>query len=358
MSVGGPGKTAQAAGTKPASPTMKRPLCYTTAPPFVDVPPGKEPAVPGLELRILHDLPPGQPWPEEHAREVEVFFCSSPPPNLAAFTGLRWLQIESAGYSHLFPLKLAERGITVTNARGVFDTPIAEWNVAMMVNLVRDIRTLIRNQEHRIWDRSAKFSGELRGRTLGLWGYGGIGRETARLAKTLGMRVHALTRAGRKSRADSTFVPGTGDPDGSLPDRYFTLAERAEFLRGLDFLILALPLTAQSEGLVTEADLRSLPRGSWLLNPARGPIVQLPGLLAVLRDGHLGGAALDTHYHYPLPADHPLWGFPNVILTPHISGTTFAPYFREGLLRIFRENAARYAAGQPLLNVVAPADLA
>ena len=76
---------------------MKRPLCYTTAPPFADVPPAKAPTVPGVELRILRGLPPGQPWPEEHAREVEIFFCSSPPPNLAAFTGLRWLQIESAG---------------------------------------------------------------------------------------------------------------------------------------------------------------------------------------------------------------------------------------------------------------------
>ena len=109
--------------------------------------------------------------------------------------------------------------------------------------------------------------------------------------------------------------------------------------------------------MVGEQELRTLPKGAYLLNPARGPIVQQEALLAVLRDGHLGGAALDTHYHYPLPADHPLWRFPHVILTPHISGTTFSPHFREGLLRIFRENAQRYVAGRPLLNVIAPTDL-
>lgn len=335
---------------------MKKPLGYTSAPCFVDHPAGQEPAVPDLDLRVLR-LPPNAPWPEDRASDVEVFFCSSPPPNWTAFPRLRWLQIESAGFSHLFPFKLADRGVTVTNARGVFDCPIAEWNVAMMINLVRELRTMIRNQESRVWDRAAKFSGEIRGRTLGLWGYGGIGRETARLAKTLGMKVHVLTRSGKKSRADSTSVEGTGDPDGSLPDRYFGESERAEFLRGLDFLVLALPLTARTEGLLSEQDLRTLPKGAFLLNPARGPIVQLAGLLAVLRDGHLGGAALDTHYHYPLPADHPLWVFPNVILTPHISGTTFSPHFRESLLRIFRQNAQRYASGQPLLNVIPPADL-
>lgn len=312
----------------------------------------------GVELRVLRGIAPAQPWPEERAGEVEIFFCSSPPSNLAAFSNLRWLQIESAGFSHLFPFNLAEKGITVTNARGIFDCPIAEWNLAMMVNLVRDLRTMIRHQEDRIWDRAAPFSRELRGRTVGFWGYGGIGRETARLAKAFGMKVHVLARSGRKSRSDSTFVAGTGDPDGSLPDRYFTAAEREAFLRGLDFLILALPLTAKTEGLIGEKDLRALPKGAWLLNPARGPIIQQPALLAVLRDGHLGGAALDTHYHYPLPADHPLWLFPNVIITPHISGTTFSPNFRAGLLEIFRQNIRRYVAGQPLLNVVPPQDLA
>jgi phosphoglycerate dehydrogenase-like enzyme len=336
---------------------MNKPVCLTTAPPFVEAAPGSEPQIDDLDVRVLRGLPANAPWPEDAATEVEALFCSQPPPNLAAFARLRWLQIESVGFSHLFPHRLGEKGIIVTNARGIFDAPIAEWNLAMMINLVRDVRTLIRHQDSRIWDRAPRFSGELRGRTVGIWGYGGIGRETARLAKALGMRVHVLTRSGRKARADSTSIPGTGDPDGSLPDRCFTEVEREAFLHGLDFLILALPLTPKTDGLIGEADLRALPHGAFLLNPARGPLIQQAALLAVLRDGHLGGAALDAHYEYPLSASHPLWSFPHVILTPHISGSSFSPHYHEQLVDIFRQNARRFVAGEPLLNVVDPGDL-
>jgi phosphoglycerate dehydrogenase-like enzyme len=330
-----------------------KPLCLTNALPFATA----EPDITELDMRVLRGLPAEAPWPEEEADRVEILFTTHPPPNAVAFKNLRWVQIESAGYSHLFPHRLAERGVTVTNARGIFDCPIAEWNIAMMINLVRDLRTLIRHQDAGIWERSARFTGEIRGRTVGIWGYGGIGRETARLAKSLGMRVHVLARSGAKSRADSTCIPGTGDPEGTLPDRYFSLAEKATFLKDLDFLILAVPLTSQTEGMLGDAELRMLPKGAFILNPARGPLIQEQALLAVLRDGHLGGAALDTHYQYPLPPEHPLWAFPHVILTPHISGTTFSPHFQTDMVKIFRENARRYVAGQPLLNVIPPADL-
>lgn len=333
------------------------PLCLTTAPPFTESTPGAEPAVEGMEVRVLRGVRDGDAWPEADAERVAAMFCTQPPPNLAAFPNVRWVQIDTSGYSQLFPFRLVEKGIVATNARGIFDVPIAEWNVAMMINLVRDLRTLIRHQEARVWERSGQFTGEIRGRTAGIWGYGGIGRETARLARAMGMNVHALTRSGVKSRADSTCIAGTGDPDGSLPHRYFAEVEKEEFLAGLDFLILTLPLTAKTDGIVGERELRTLPRGAFVLNPARGTLIQEAALLAVLRDGHLGGAAIDTHYHYPLPPAHPLWAFPHVILTPHIAGTSFSTHYRSGLLRIFRENVRRFTAGEPLLNVIPPADL-
>lgn len=336
---------------------MTQPFCLTTALPFIEKAPGAEPVVDGLDVRVLRDTKAGEPWPENDADRVEVMFCTTPPPNLAVFKNLRWLQIESAGFSQLFPFRLGASSITVTNARGIFDCPIAEWNIAMMINLVRDLRTLIRHQDAHVWERSAQFTGELRGRTVGIWGYGGIGRETARLAKVMGMTVHVLTRSGVKSRADSTCIEGTGDPDGSLPNRYFSEDEKADFLSSLDFLVLALPLTRKTDGLLGDAELRLLPKGAFVLNPARGPLIQEQALLAVLRDGHLGGAALDTHYAYPLPAEHPLWSFPHVILTPHISGTAFSPNYSIGLLSIFRQNARRFIAGEPVLNVIPPTDL-
>ena len=336
---------------------MSKPLCFTAAESYLTPISGRAPVVEKAEMRMMPNALPGQAWPEADAERVEILFATHMPTNLAAFKNLKWVQIESSGYSHLFPFGFDTNGIVVTNARGVFDAPIAEWCQAMMVNLARDVRTLIRNQESRVWDRAAKFTEEVRGKTVGFWGYGGIGRQAARLAKAFGMKVHVLSRTGQKSRSESTCKPGTGDADGSLPDQYFSEEQKLEFLSGLDFLVLALPLTKATEGMVGEAELRALPKGAFVLNPARGPIIQEQALLQALRTGHLGGAALDTHYHYPLWPDHPLWTFPNVILTPHIAGTTFSPNFQRDVLEIFTTNLDRYLAGEALLNLVPPGDL-
>jgi phosphoglycerate dehydrogenase-like enzyme len=296
--------------------------------------------------------------PKEKLRGTEVLFCSIPPSNHADLESVRWIQIASAGYSQLFGLDLPRRGVIATNALGCFDVPIAEWNVAMMVNLLRDARQMIRNQEQAVWDRSARFQKELRGLTVGIWGYGGIGRETARLARQLGLRVQVLTRNGRvPPRSDTYATPGTGDPEGQWPHRVFSPAEEMEFLGGLDFLILALPLTGVTEGMIGEAQLRALPRHAFLLNPARGPIVQEAALIRALSEGWIAGAALDTHYHYPMPPEHPLWRFPNVIFTPHISGSSLSPHFEARLWDIFLQNVARFQRGDTLLNRLSDSQL-
>jgi phosphoglycerate dehydrogenase-like enzyme len=215
---------------------------------------------------------------------------------------------------------------------------------------------MVRNQEQARWERADRFQQEVRGRVVGLWGYGGIGRETARLAKAFGMTVYALTRFGVGPRHDHYTLPGTGDPDGVLPDRVFTGGQERAFLAGLDFLILALPRTKKTDGMVGVEELRALPRSAYLLNPARGPIIQEPALLAALREGWIAGAALDTHYAYPLPADHPLWQFPNVILTPHISGADHSRDFPARMGDLFTQNVKRHLAGRPLLNRITDAE--
>jgi phosphoglycerate dehydrogenase-like enzyme len=271
---------------------------------------------------------------------------------------LRWIQIASTGYTQLYGLDLPARGIRATNCRGCFDVPIAEWNIAMMVNLARDLRQMLRNQDAAVWDRGAIFQREIRGLTVGLWGYGGIGRETARLARQMGMRVHVLTRHGVAALENVYCVPGTGDEAGALPDRVFRTGEELEFLGGLDFLIVAMPLTKATEGLIGERELQALPRTAFVLNPARGPIIHQEALLRALREKWIAGAALDTHYHYPMPPDHPLWKFPNVIFTPHISGSSLSPKFRERLWDIFSQNVVRFAEGRPLLNELTAVQLA
>ena len=158
-------------------------------------------ALPGVAVRAVK--PEGRDWgvSDDLARGVEVLLCKYPPRNLADLADLKVLQLSTVGYEHLRHLGLADRPLRVCNARGVFDTAIAEWNLAMMVNLARDLRAMARNQEQGRWDRDPRFQQEVRGRVVGLWGYGGIGRETARLAKAFGLTVHALTRARGPGRA-------------------------------------------------------------------------------------------------------------------------------------------------------------
>src|SRR5439155_4301100 len=130
------------------------------------------------------------------------------------------------------------------------------WNIAMMINLARDLRGMVRNQERAHWERDARYQQEVRGATVGLWGYGGIGRETARLAETLGMTVHVMTRSGVRPRRNIYTAPGTGDPQGVLPDRVFTAGQEREFLSAPDFLVLAVPLTQKTSGLIGPAQLQ------------------------------------------------------------------------------------------------------
>ncbi|RLE29355.1 MAG: hypothetical protein DRJ61_14740 [Acidobacteria bacterium] len=299
-----------------------------------------------------------RPLPKELLADVDVLACTLPPSNADDLESLKLVQIASAGYIQLFGLGLAERGVRACNAAGVFDVPIAEWNIAMMDNLLRDVRGMIRNQEQGVWDRDMRFQRELRGLTLGIWGYGGIGRETARLAKAVGMHVHTLARSGVKERNVIYCVPGTGDSAGVIPDRVFSLDQRVDFLAGLDFLILAMPLMAATEGIVGEDELRALPDTAYLLNPARGPLVKEEALVKALREGWIAGAALDTHYYYPMPPEHPLWQMPNVIMTPHISGSSGSPHFLARVWDILVQNVTRLQASEQLLNELTATQLA
>lgn len=293
----------------------------------------------------------------EQIRDINYLFCTFAPSNVAEMKELEWIQISSVGFSQLYNLGLAERGLPVTNARGVFDITIAEWNIAMMINLLRDMRGMVRNQEHGIWDRPERFQRELRGLTCGIWGYGGIGRATAKLAKTFDLKLHVFARSGVGPRDDIYLVPGTGDPEGNLPDKVFTKGQEVEFLSELDFLILSVPQTPQTTGMIGEKELQALPKTAYVLNPARGPLIQEEALLKALRQEWIAGAALDTHYYYPMPADHPLWRFPNVIMTPHISGSDLSPHYMTRVWDVFAQNLERQLTGKPLLNKLSSDDL-
>lgn len=291
------------------------------------------------------------------APHIDILLSTHPPKNLSEMTNLKLWQIGSVGYTQLVGLGLPQRNVRACNARGVFDVPIGEWNISMMINLVRDLRQMIRNQDVGVWDPGAQFQQEINGSVVGIWGYGGIGRETARLCKMFGMTVHVLSRHGVHARDNIYRVPDTGDPEGILPDKVFLPGEKTKFLAGLDFLIVAMPLTASTEGIIGREALQALPKHAYILNPARGPIIQQAALLEALDHGLIAGAALDTHYHYPMPADHVLWGYPNVIMTPHISGSSANARFTSRIWSIFVENVERFLAGKSLLNELTSQEL-
>ncbi len=305
------------------------------------------------DIEHRHDariVPLADATPEMIA-SAAILLCGAAPACLDEMRALRLIQLFSVGYTQLHGHGLVARGVRACNARGVFDTTIAEWNIAMMINLARDLRGMIRHQEQGVWQRGdGRFQRAVRGFTLGIWGYGGIGRETARLARTLGMTVHVMTRDGIHPRVGMYEVPGTGDPDGTLPIRSFTSGEEMAFLSDLDFLILAMPLSAANTGIIGERELRAMKPSAFLLNPARGPLVQEAALIRALDERWIAGAALDTHHHYPMPPEHPLWQMPHVIMTPHISGSDKSQHFLDSVWDIIAHNIAGFLDGGPLWN--------
>jgi len=317
-------------------------------------------SVSGVQITAVESVPlhtPPRDLSPAVIGDAEILVCTIPPKNLAEMGKLRFLQLTSVGFSQLYGHDLPARGVRAANARGVYDTSIAEWNIAMIVNLARDLRGMIRNQEHGVFEVRDPFPNEIRDSVVGLWGYGGIGRETARVSKALGMTVHAYARRGITARDDFYVVPGTGDVEGKLPDRVFTAGQELEFLAGLDYLVLAMPLTPATEGIIGRREFEAMKRSAFLLNPSRGPLVDEQALLEVLRTGRIAGAALDTHHYYPMPADHPLFRFPTVIITPHISGSNRGPHFLDRFIGLATHNIEAFLAGRPLYNELTAEEL-
>ena len=320
---------------------------------------GRLKGMPGVNVKTIEISEDERYISPDTVRDVNYLFCSVPCTNFKDMEALEFIQIASAGYSQLFGLDLPAKNIAASNARGVFEVPIAEWCVSMMVNLARDLRGMVRNQESSVWDRSAKFQTEIRGSLVGIWGYGAIGRETARLCNAMGMRVYAMDRAeGVGTQNPNVYrIEGTGDPEARIPEKIFIPGQEKEFLSDLDFLILSMPLTNKTKGMVGDAEFALMKPSSYLLNPARGPLIDENSLIKTLREGKIAGAAIDTHFYYPMPADHPLWRFPNVIMTPHISGSSLSPHFTYRVWDIFVQNVERLMSGRPVLNRLSDGEL-
>lgn len=313
---------------------------------------------PVVDCMDIEWLPPDTELPDELIRDRTALIADSVPRNLSAMRRLTWMQIGSAGFEHLSGLPFRTMGIHVTNASGTNDGPIAEWCLMMMLAFERGLTRSLAAQQRRQWYRDRSFQTELRGRRVGIFGYGNIGRETARLCRALGMEVWAMNRGPIGPRRDRFVPAGTGDPDGVLPQRTFGLGQLEQFLPYLDYLVVTAALTHETRGVLDGRALRMLPSSAVVLNPARARLLDEMALRRALMDGWIAGAALDSHYREPMPADDPFWDLPNTIVTPHLSGSSQGAGYRARLWELFAANLERHIAGKPLLNEIPWADLA
>jgi phosphoglycerate dehydrogenase-like enzyme len=306
---------------------------------------------PGIRIRQVPSDPDQSPIPDLSDAEILLSYRLRFDP--AQAPRLRWVQLAGAGVDrYLNSPAMQSSALTITSASGIHAVPIAEHVLALLLAWARRLPSAWQWQSRRQWPQSAGYAyeaAELHGTTLGIVGYGSIGRQVGRVAHCLGLRVLATRRSA--GRADTGWVePGTGDPQGEIPERFFAPQELQAMLALCDWLVLAVPLTAETRRLIGAQELSAMKPNAFLVNVARGPVVDEQALVAALRSGALAGAGLDVFEREPLPPESPLYDLANVILTPHVAGSSVC--YNERLTRLFADNLRRYLAGEPLWNVI------
>lgn len=267
-------------------------------------------------------------------RVLSLFDSSLPENLLECFPGLEWIHLLGAGANRALNLDLFETQIQITNSRGVAARPAAEWVILSMLAFARHLPLLVRQQDRGIWDRPEP--DEIYGKTVGLIGLGAIGHEVAQLTQGLGMRVIATRR--HIEKAD----PPTG------VDQIYPLMQLHDLITQSDFLVICVPLTAETRYMLGAEELAAMKPSGILINISRGGIVDEDALAMMLREDRIGGAALDVFEREPLPPDSPWWSMSNVLISPHQAG--WSTHYWKRTLALLSENLQRYLDGRSLLN--------
>jgi phosphoglycerate dehydrogenase-like enzyme len=255
---------------------------------------------------------------------------------IGSLPDLEWCQADWAGVDSLPLGEFARRGIVLTSGVGTTSRPIAEWVIAAILSAAKHLPDIVRQSDAGIWDNSNPLA-ELDGAVLLLVGLGSINRLVAEMAAPFGMRVRAVAR-----RPPTTPPPGV--------ERVTAVTDWHHELPEADYVVLGLPLTPATAGMVDARALAAMKPGAWLINVARGAIVVEDDLVAALDQGYLGGAVLDVFATEPLPPGHPLWGRPNVLIIPHHACSS--RQVSERVDRLFAEQLTRWLHGKPLSNII------
>lgn len=301
-----------------------------------------------LGVRLLDGLS------EESLRVAEVIYTTRIPFQPRQVPRLRWIQLNTVAVDHILTGAMATTGVPIANVRGAYSVAVAELAVGAIVALSRRFQSAHSLQLQNCWpDDFTPLKGEnCYGKTLSILGYGSIGRHLARIVTSMGMRVLACKRCPERKKDEGFYLPNTGDPEGLFPEGWYGLSNIGEMLTVSDILVICLPLTSETRGLIGQAELAKLPRDAYLINVGRGEVVAEEALLDVLRTRRIAGAALDVFPDEPLLGGSPFWGLPNTIILPHIGSFTREQGHLAGEVLI--ENLTRDLSASPLLNLIDP----
>ncbi len=285
-------------------------------------------------------------------KRTEILYTANVLPEPDKAPNLKWVQFHYAGINALLGASIFSRDdIVFTTLSGAATPQVAEYALTMLLALGHKLPAIFSNQDRAEWprDRWERFSPrELRGSTVGIVGYGSVGRELARLLQPFGVRVLATKRDVMQPK-DSGYTPdGLGDPEGDLFHRLYPHAAVRSMIKECDFVVITVPLTDQSKGMIGEEELRAMKPSAYLVDVSRGEVVNHRALVTALQENRISGAALDVFPDEPLPNNSPLWRMQNVIVTPHIAG--YSPRYNERAVSLFSENLERYLDGAQLLN--------
>jgi phosphoglycerate dehydrogenase-like enzyme len=240
---------------------------------------------------------------------------------------LEWIQALGTGVDSILGLSSRPKSVLLTSTRGIHGPQMSELAILLMLALTRRFPETVRNQDKAVWDRWP--SELLWQKKAGILGLGAVGEEIARKCKAFGMTVYGVNRS--KKQVDAV-------------DRFFGLDGLLIVAREVDFFIVVVPLTPETRGMVGAEVISAMKPSAFLLNLARGPVVDEQALIYALESRTIAGAALDVFNEEPLPQNHPFWKMKNVIVTPHIGGTS--PFYAGQVLPIFKENLRRYLRGE------------
>jgi phosphoglycerate dehydrogenase-like enzyme len=290
--------------------------------------------------------------PEDLLNKVEVLYTADVLPEPDQVPKLRWIQMHYAGVDHISGNPLLSEDIMVTTVSGASAPQMAEFALMSMLALGHRMPEVLRSSPAEQWaeGRYSRFQPlELRDSTVGIVGYGSIGREIARLCVQFGAHILA-TKHDLMHLEDPGYVPdGLGDPAADLPDRLYPPEALRSMAKLCDFIVVTVPLTPATQGMLNGEVLKAMKPTAYLVDVSRGGVIDHGALVEALNARHLAGAALDVYPIEPLPESSPLWKMKNVLLSPHLAGSS--PHYLERAAELFSVNLQRYLTDRPLLNI-------